>query len=137
MQYVLRTKNIKDRAIAAVEAVDPNLSDAMFEVVIRPYKSRRSLEQNKLLHAIFRDVSDQYAESRGQRFSPDSWKIYFKRLFLGSDPILLPDGSVGVNAVSTTALSSVQMTALIESVLHHCSEELEIFVDIPAIEYSA
>ncbi len=64
-------------------------------------------------------------------------KIYFKRLFLGSDPILLPDGSVGVNAVSTTALSSVQMTALIESVLHHCSEELAIFVDIPAIEYSA
>lgn len=129
MHYVVRNEQIRAHVQAAVRDIDVTLIDHPTEVLIRPYRARRSLEQNKLLHAIFSEISDKYAETRGRRFSPNAWKIFFKDEFLGSTPIALPDGSFKTAPVSTTSLSVARMTSFIEAILHYCADELSIYIE--------
>ena len=52
------------------------------EVVIRELKSKRSIEQNKRLWAIYRTMAD-VVWINGQRFSDETWHEWCKRQFIG------------------------------------------------------
>lgn len=71
-----------------------------YELVLRPMKSKRSIEQNKRYHAMLRDLAD-VAWIDGRQYSPDAWAEYFKQAFIGWDD--LPGG--GKRGISTTKLS--------------------------------
>lgn len=114
MQFILRNDKVK---AAAVKAVQEASTDPSAEVIVRPYKERRSLKQNKLFHHLCRDVSEQYALTYGVWYSPKSWKLYFKHLFLGDDPVLMPNGKVGFHDISTTDLTVERMQNFIDKVL--------------------
>ena len=74
-------------------------------ISIRPYKSKRSTEQNRRLWKIYQTLAEQ-AWVSGKRFSQDAWHEYCKRQFIGSEE--LPDGSqIGI---STTTLNTGEMT---------------------------
>lgn len=87
---------IHNDAIAAnVSAVIKNnwqamkAKDEVLEVVLRPYKSSRNLEQNKRLHAMLQDIADQ-VWINGRQYSMEVWKESFKRDYL---PVIeLPNG---------------------------------------------
>lgn len=71
-----------------------------YELVLRPLKSKRSIEQNKRYHAMLRDLSA-VAWLDGRQYAPDAWAEYFKQVFIGWDD--LPGG--GRRGISTNTLS--------------------------------
>ena len=76
---------IHNDAIAAnVSAVIKNnwqamkAKDEVLEVVLRPYKSSRNLEQNKRLHAMLQDIADQVWHDARQ-YSMEVWKEFLNK----------------------------------------------------------
>lgn len=75
-----------------------------YELVLRPLKSKRSIEQNKRYWALLREVSA-IAWVDGRQFKDEVWHEHFKREFIGC--VDLPGGqSMGI---STTTLSIQEM----------------------------
>lgn len=82
-------------------------------IEVGPYSEQRSVAQNKLLHAILRDVADNLVVN-GQRFSQEAWKELFRRRFIGTEEVLLPSGERIERGISTTTLDRGQMTEAID-----------------------
>lgn len=86
-------------------------------VIVR--EETRSLEQNKLLHAVLADISDQ-VEWYGQKFSADIWKRLCVAAWLtekNERPILIPSltgNGVDIIYEKTSKLSTAQCSELIE-----------------------
>lgn len=76
---------------------------AAYELVLRPMKSKRSIEQNKRYWTLLREVSA-VAWLNGRQFSDETWHEFFKRTFIGCDEIAMPDGSTELRGTSTTKL---------------------------------
>lgn len=84
-------------------------SNAELEVCIRPYKSKRSVEQNRRLWAIYGKLADE-AWVNGRRYSAETWHEYCKGMFLGYELKAMPDGTELKTPISTTTLNTAEMT---------------------------
>lgn len=71
-----------------------------YELVLRPLKSKRSIEQNKRYWKLLLELSD-VAWVGDRQFTKDAWHEYFKREFIGIEE--LPGG--GQIGISTAKLS--------------------------------
>lgn len=102
--FVLRTKQDIERAYAYILTLvlDP---DHPWELVVKLHKLKRTLIQNKRYHAVCAEIADQLVVA-GRTYSPDSLKEYFKRTFIGTNEVPMPDGSVAVYGLSTTTLNT-------------------------------
>lgn len=81
-------------------------------VEVSDFTAQRTAAQNRLLHAILRDVADSL-EVNGQRFGPDAWKEIFRRKFIGTREVTLPTGEIIEFGISTTSLNVEQMAEAI------------------------
>lgn len=81
-------------------------------VEVSPYSEQRTSAQNRLLHAILRDVAESI-EVGGKRFSQDAWKEMFRRKFIGTEEVHLPSGERIERGISTTTLTVGQMAEAI------------------------
>lgn len=79
------------------------------QITVALKKSRRTIEQNKRLWALYGELS-QNAWVNGQQFSPDIWHEYLKGYFLGYNETVLPNGEVLKTPISTTTLNTAEMT---------------------------
>ena len=79
------------------------------EITIRPYKAKRSHEQNKRLWAIYGELADK-AWVNGRRYSAGTWHEYCKVKFLGFELKAMPDGTELKTPISTTTLNTAEMT---------------------------
>lgn len=77
---ILRTPAIRDLAVAAIANL-PTDQDNPLEVVIRPYRAQRKLEQLGLYWIRLKEISEQ-AYIGGRRYSDDVLHEHFKREFL-------------------------------------------------------
>jgi len=90
-----------------------------FLIEVSDYKGHRTSAQNKLLHAILRDVAENI-EVDGQRFSPDAWKERFRRDYIGTEEFTLPptkahpEGELYERGISTTTLDVAGMGEAID-----------------------
>ena len=84
-------------------------SNAELEVCIRPYNSKRSVEQNRRLWKIYGELADK-AWVNGRRFSMETWHEYCKGMFLGYELKAMPDGTEVKTPISTTTLNTAEMT---------------------------
>lgn len=84
-------------------------SNAELEVCIRPYNSKRSIEQNRRLWKIYGELADK-AWVNGRRYSAETWHEYCKGYFLGFELKAMPDGSELKTPISTTTLNTAEMT---------------------------
>lgn len=82
---------------------------AELEVCIRPYKSKRSIEQNRRLWSIYGKLADE-AWVNGRRYSAETWHEYCKGMFLGFELKAMPDGTEIKTPISTTTLNTAEMT---------------------------
>lgn len=71
-----------------------------YELVLRPLKSKRSLDQNRRYWKLLLELSD-VAWVGDRQFTKDAWHEYFKREFIGIEE--LPGG--GQIGISTARLS--------------------------------
>lgn len=74
------------------------------QVTIEEKPSERSKDQNRLLHWYLQRIADN-AWVDGKQYEMLTWKEYFKGKFIGYEDVLLPDGRVIQQAISTTTLS--------------------------------
>jgi hypothetical protein len=77
-------------------------------ISVAPYSGQRTLAQNKLLHAMLRDLADNLTVN-GRRFSQEAWKELFRQRFIGTEEIELPTGERIERGISTTTLNMAQM----------------------------
>lgn len=84
-------------------------ANAELEVSIRPYNSKRSIEQNRRLWKIYGELADK-AWVNGRRYSAETWHEYCKGMFLGFELKAMPDGTEVKTPISTTTLNTAEMT---------------------------
>lgn len=77
-------------------------------VEVAEYAEQRTSSQNRLLHALLRDVADSI-EVDGKRFSAEAWKETFRRRCIGTEELVLPTGERIERGISTTTLTVEQM----------------------------
>lgn len=77
-------------------------------IEVAPLAEQRTGAQNRLLHAILRDVADAI-EVDGQRFTAEAWKEMFRRRCIGTEELVLPGGERIERGISTTTLTIEQM----------------------------
>jgi len=124
-KYVLRTYQIRWRCIEAINALDLE-SETDYEVIVRPYKSSRSMEQNNLLHSWLREI----AEETGH--TVEEIKDYVCSEYLGSREYLGINGTPKRRLVTTSELSVEEMSALIERVAQLGAE---VGAQLPELKY--
>jgi hypothetical protein len=74
------------------------------EIVIRPMKDKRSVQQNRRYWLLLRELSGM-AWIDGKQFSDQTWHEFFKRTFIGCEELAMPDGTTELRGISTTKLS--------------------------------
>lgn len=99
----LKTRADVERAIKVLLGLFLDVKPC-WELVLRPYHLKRTLQQNRRYHAVCAEIAEQLI-LEGRRFTPDALKEYFKRLYIGSTEVPMPDGSVAIYGISTTTLS--------------------------------
>lgn len=106
-RYVMGTKAIGREVIAYIQSLfdaGTEQPKAVLEVIIRPYKAKRSLAQNACFHAWMGELSRLYSEHYGEEKAPWVWKEFFKRQFIG-EAVEEVMGQVITCTRSTTTLS--------------------------------
>lgn len=124
---VLRDKADVDRAIAFLAGLvlDP---EHPWEIVVRLYKLKRTILQNKRYHAVCAEIAWQLIID-GRSFTPDSLKEYFKRLFIGSSEVQLPDGTTVQYGLSTTTLNTAEFAIYMTKIDAWATDNGVIFED--------
>lgn len=95
------------------------------EITIRPYKAKRSYEQNKRLWAIYGELADK-AWVNGRRYGAETWHEYCKGYFLGFELKAMPDGSELKTPISTTRLNVAEMTEYQNNIQSWAANEFKI-----------
>lgn len=75
-----------------------------YELVLRPLKSKRSIDQNRRYWALLREIAA-VAWVEGRLYPDEVWHEQFKRWFIGCDEVVMPDGTAEMRGISTTKLS--------------------------------
>lgn len=97
-------------------------------VTIAEAKAKRSGDQNRMLHALLREIAAS-AYVGGRRFSEEAWKEMIRRKFIGTEEVVLPDGARIERGISTTTLSVAEFSALIDRVCAWAQDELGIEIE--------
>ena len=100
-------------------------ANAELEVCIRPYNSKRSVEQNRRLWKIYGELADK-AWVNGRRYSAETWHEYCKGMFLGFELKAMPDGTELKTPISTTTLNTAEMTDYQNRIQAWASQEFGI-----------
>ena len=110
-RYILKNRafQVRWRVIEQIEALDLE-GDTPYEVIVRPYKSSRSVEQNNLLHSWIREIA------RETGHTVEEIKDHICSEFLGSKDYVGLDGEPRSRVIGTSELSVEEMSALIERV---------------------
>jgi hypothetical protein len=93
-----------------------------FEIVLRPLKSKRSLEQNKRYWALLREVAATVWVD-GRQYADEVWHEHFRREFIGREELALPSGQVESRGISTTTLSVEEMGRYMDEIARWCAEQ--------------
>ena len=86
-----------------------------YEITVRPYKSKRSIEQNKRLWKIYQVIAES-VWVEGRRFSSEVWHEHFKGVYLGVEEIDMPNGDVLKRPLRTANLKTDGMTQYQDSI---------------------
>ena len=109
--YVLKKRayQIRWKCIGKIESLDLE-EGTPHEIIIRPYKYSRSVEQNNLLHSWIREIANETGHT------VEEIKDHICSEFLGSKDYVGLDGEPKSRVVATSELSVEEMSALIERV---------------------
>lgn len=85
------------------------------QVIVQTKHVKRSSAQNRRLHALLRDISEQ-AWFNGRKYDEETWKEWFRRKFIGTEEIIMPDGKRIERGISTTILSVSEFTFFMDQI---------------------
>jgi hypothetical protein len=96
-----------------------------FSVDVSEYHAKRSLDQNKRLHAMLNEIS-QSAYLNGRRYEMEAWKEFYRSRFIGTEEIELPDGRRIERGISTTALNKQEFADFMTAIESHATQNFGI-----------
>lgn len=111
---------LKNACNVISKLIESNKSKDGYELVIRNYKSKRSLEQNKRYFAMLRLISANVWVD-GRTYSQEVWHEQFKRWFIGCEDIVLPT-TTETRGISTTTLSVDEFNNYMTQIEQWCAE---------------
>jgi hypothetical protein len=82
-------------------------------VTIGIAKQKRTIDQNRMLHALVNQLSAEVWID-GKQFGPEAWKEHVRQKFIGTEEIELPDGRRIERGISTTTLDVADFSELLE-----------------------
>lgn len=91
------------------------------EIIIRLRKSKRSADQNRRYWAMLRDIAGSVWVA-GRQYQADVWHEQYARWFIGTEDLVMPDGSRQTRAISTSALSVSQFSDYMTRIEAWCAE---------------
>lgn len=112
---------LKNAGNVISKLIESNKSKDGYELVIRNYKSKRSLEQNKRYFAMLRLISANVWVD-GITYSQEVWHEQFKRWFIGCEDIVLPT-TTETRGISTTTLSVDEFNNYMTQIEQWCAEQ--------------
>lgn len=117
-QYIpIQTEGMRKAALSVVEK-----SPLPFEVEVKPYRSKRSASQNRLLWRWYTEIAQQM-EVDGERFSKEDWHDLCRMKFLGVKIINIGGKEYPRPAKSTTKLKVSEMAEYLTQIEAHFLEK--------------
>ncbi len=109
---ILKTAQQKRRAQEVIGALALD-GPIIWEVVVRPYKTSRNLEQNAKMWATLAEISDQVVW-HGQKLTPENWKDVFTAALKRLKVVPGVDGGFVVIGAHTSKMTIAEMSEMIE-----------------------
>lgn len=127
-------RNCRARVQQYIQTLHP--AGHAVEVIVRKFKKKRSLAQNGLFHLWMGEVAKHYAEHFDDWKSPEVWKEFFKREFLGEKAHEMPGGRVVSTTRGTSDLTVVEFAEFLDRIDQWCSENLQLALPHPMDMYA-
>ena len=130
---VLRAARQVDFAISKIQGL-PVGGDELWELVIRPHKSQRSLSQNRLLWVWNNAIQKHLADHFGQVASAEEWHDILVSKLMPAEVrrVQLPDGDTfKVGRTRTSQLKVDEMTEYLTRLDAYCVETLNLQLPHP------
>ena len=125
--FTIVHEGARDRACEVINSL--SFSEP-HEVIIRPYKSSRSLAQNNLLHKWCAHISQAVAESHGKFYPAEHWKEYLKAMFLGEETITMGKKTL-TRTRKTSELKVGEFAQFLTDIDHYSGAQLKIWLPHP------
>lgn len=101
--------------------------DRPFEIVLRFLKDKRTIEQNRRMWKLLREVAGtvwvEQDEGKPRQYADKVWHLYFREKFIGVEETEMPDGTVRREPISTTKLDVEGMTTYMNEIERWCVEQ--------------
>jgi hypothetical protein len=94
-------------------------------VTVCEHKTKRTLAQNSRLHPILEEIAEQ-AWIGGKRFDMEVWKEHYRRKFIGTEEIDMPDGTRLERGISTTTLDVAEFSSFMDRIQADATSELGV-----------
>ena len=114
MKYIVRTRDIAERAAAYIAALP---LDPPCEVIVREAKSIRSLEQNAKLWCLLGDIAKQVVWY-GEKLTAENWKDVLSAGLKQQKSVPGIEGGFVVLGARTSKMSIKEMSELMELAEH-------------------
>lgn len=121
---------LKQRAISLIEGLPV---EDVHEVIIRPYKSKRSLEQNNTYWMWVDRIRVHIADSTGVFYSGEEVHEWLKKRFLAVRIVEI-GGEAHQCTATTTKLNTKEMTEYLDTINNFCASELVLFLPLPGVD---
>jgi hypothetical protein len=127
-RFVLAHETARQRAIAAVQ----NAPEGM-EVIVKPHKSTRSIQQNSLYWKWLDIIRLHIADSTGRFFSAEELAEWFKAKFLPARVVEIDGESISCRR-TTTKMNTAEMADYLNMIDRYCVDSLGLYLPQPGME---
>jgi hypothetical protein len=128
-RWILRSDDIRDICVSWLQAIEINvdgLASNKLEVLVRPYKKNRSLEQNDMFHAWCGTIADKTGHSK-----QEIKQIMVETTF-GSEEFLNLKGLVRARLKETSGMNVGEMSELLERTIQI---GIELGAEVPEVTH--
>ncbi len=129
-RYILRDFSIRDSCKTYLDTIAID-SDKPLEVIVRPYKKKRSLAQNNLLWMWLGLIANYLGDEHGIGTTSEDLKEEFQERFIGLKTYLKSDGTVGQRLRGTSELNTAEFTEFLNRIDVYCGSELGLRLPHP------
>ena len=124
-RWILRSDNIRNLCVSWLSEIELR-EDHLIEVVVKPYKKNRSLEQNDMFHAWCGSIADKTGHSK-----EEIKNILIETVF-GTEEYVNLQGNQRTRIRQTSSMTIVEMSELIE---RSTQIGIELGADVPEVTY--
>lgn len=125
-RWILRNNTIRNLCVSWLSAIELGDYNNLIEVVVKPYKKNRSLEQNDMFHAWCGSIAEKTGHTK-----MEIKDIILEQVF-GSEDYLNFQGKVRSRLRQTSGMTVQEMSELIERATQL---GIELGADVPEVTH--